>query len=236
MFFGSFVFAAALAVLIAALVLLISGKGAVRWIGLLMVVVLVGGGGLLFIGATSMTGSSRTTAAGALPIQRGIARLSVSGDVADSSGAQRLAANLHARLMDAGQGDYAGSGGDHSYSFQSRMFGNSGSMELLQDFALSEAATTAGVRTTVQAALFETLANEEGRGLEQLAIDLSLWLPAADAPEAWVLEVTESSLSWEPGVVPALPSAASGVEASSDLESTNTDLATEDPPGAVLGG
>lgn len=130
-------------------------------------------------------------------------------------------------------------GGDHSYWFQSRMFGSGGSMEFFQEFAIAEGTTTSEVRATVQAALFEVLGSDDAHGLEAVEVDLRFWRAEADGPEAWKLTATEDEVSWAPSdsldllplppgtdpgsatPTPETPSAESTGSATSDAPSAN---------------
>jgi hypothetical protein len=199
---GIFVLAGALVVLVVALVLLVAGKGAVRWIGLLIVVLVGAGAGTLILGATAV----RTAGTPSLqrPVERGGALLTLSGQASGMGGLGSLTTSLDERLDRAGlRGDdtalFGGGGGEEHYWFQSRMFGNSGTLEYVREFSVSDAATTPALRSAIQSALFEALGDEDSHGLEGLTVELTVWHGQAEAPEAWVLEATESQVSWEPG-------------------------------------
>lgn len=243
---GMFVLAGALVVLVAALVLLVSGKGAARWIGLAILLIVLGGASMLFIGA-SHTARSISSASKGLPSDSfrtmvpGGAILVVSGEVSDSSALSTLSPSLDRRLASAGiRGDdvaiFGSAGGDQSYWFQSRMFGNSGTMEFYQEFSIVEGTTTQVVRSAVQAALFEALGNEDNHGLEGVQIDLRLWHVGAEKPEAWKLTATESELSWAPSDSLGLFSPGYDPGFEPTAESPAVDAGPQDQPSALTGG
>lgn len=195
---GLFVLPVVLVVLVASLVLFISGKGAARWMGLAILLVVFGGASMLLLGAPRVT--TVGTPSLQRPVERGGALLVVQGSVPDGNGISMLTPSLDARLDDAGlRGDDTavfGAEGDQYHWFQSRMVGSSGKAEFLKEFALSDGATPSAVRSAVQGALFEALGSEESSGLEKLTIDLSLWPADAEAPEHWSLTATETDLDW----------------------------------------
>jgi hypothetical protein len=243
---GIFVLAGALVVLVAALVLLVAGKGAVRWVGLSILLIVLGGASMLFIGA-SRTASSISGASSGLPedsfrdMVPGGAILVVAGEVSGSGVLSNLTPALDQRLASAGiRGDdlavFGGAGGDHSFWFQSRMFGSSGTMEFFQEFSIVEGTTTQAVRSTVQAALFEALGTEDTHGLEGVQIDLRLWHVGAEEPEAWKLTATESELSWEPSDSLGLFSPDDDPGFAPAEESTSVEVGPEDEPSSITGG
>jgi len=225
---GLIVLPVVLVVLVASLVLLVSGKGAARWVGLSILLIVLGGASMLLLGAPRVT--TLGTPSLQRPVEQGGALLVVQGSVPDGNGISMLTPALDARLDEAGlRGDDTavfGAEGDQYHWFQSRMVGSSGTAEFLKEFALSDGATPSAVRAAVQGALFEALGTEESSGLEELTIQLSLWPAAADAPELWTMSASASELNWvrsstsPPSAGPANPP---GVEAPEAGEAPEAD-------------
>ena len=243
---GMFALAGALVVLVAALVLLVAGKGAARWVGLSILLIVLGGASMLFIGA-SRTASSISGASSGLPedsfraMVPGGAILVVSGEVSGSGMLSTLTPALDQRLESAGiRGDdvavFGSAGGDQSFWFQSRMFGSGGTVEFRQEFSIVEGTTTQAVRSTVQAALFEALGTEDTHGLEGVRIDLRLWHVGAEGPEAWQLTATESELSWEPSDSLSLFSSDEDPGFDPAAAATGAEAGPEDEPSSITGG